>query len=54
MGREVRYDLFYQYRFQDVEMEALLAGPPMRQRVAQNYYEFMIRDACSDTQHRAR
>jgi hypothetical protein len=51
-GREVRYDLHYQYRFQDVEFDALLAGPPMRPRLAESSFRFMIRDACSDTQHR--
>jgi hypothetical protein len=50
----VRYDLHYQYRFQDVEFDALLAGPPMRPRLAESSFRFMIRDACSDTQHRAK
>ena len=54
-GGEVRYDLFYQYRFQELEeMAALPAGPPMRLRVAQSSVRFMIRDACGDTQHLAR
>lgn len=54
-GREVRYDLYYRYRFQELEeMDALLAGPPTRPRLAQSTVQFMIRDACSDTQHRAK
>ena len=54
-GREARYDLVYQYRFEEVEeMSAFLAGPPTRPRFAQSTVQFMIRDACSDTQHLAR
>lgn len=54
-GRETRYDLVYQYRFEELEeMSALLAGPPMRPRLAQSTVQFMIRDVCSDTQHLAR
>lgn len=52
-GREARYDLHYQYLFQDFEIDARVAGPPMRPQVAQSAFLFMIRDACSDTQHRA-
>jgi hypothetical protein len=54
-GREARYDLLYRYLFNEVEeMDARLAGPPMRQRLAQSTAQFMVRDACSDTQHLAR
>jgi len=54
-GREMRYDLHYQYRFDEPEeMSALLAGPPMGPRLAQFSFRFMIRDACSDAQHLAR
>jgi hypothetical protein len=53
-GREVRYDLVYRYRFQELEMNALLAGPPSRPRLAQSTIQFMVRDACSDTQHLAK
>lgn len=54
-GKEARYDLHYQYRFQELEeMAALVAGPPVYPRVAQSSVRFMIRDACSDTQHLAR
>lgn len=51
-GTEVRYDLFYQYRYSEEEM---LAGRmPSLPRVAQQQHRFMVRDACSPTQHRAR
>jgi len=53
-GREVRYDLVYRYRFQELEMNALLAGPPSRPRLAQSTIQFMVRDACADTQHLAK
>ncbi len=54
-GREVRYDLFYQYRFQELEeMAALGSAPSARPRMAQSSQRFMVRDACSDTQHRVR
>ena len=54
-GREARYDLVYQYRFQELEeMATLLAGPPTLLRLAQSTVQFMVRDACSDTQHLAR
>ena len=54
-GSEVRFDLYYQYRFQEVEMEALLAGPPVALPwlLAQTN-RFLARDVCSETQHRAR
>ncbi len=54
-GRETRYDLVYQYRFEEVEeMSARLVGPPARLRLAQSTVQFMVRDVCSDTQHLAR
>lgn len=54
-SQEVRFDLYYQYRFQDVEMEVLLAGPPVRgPRLLAQVNRFLARDVCSDTQHRAR
>ena len=54
-GSEVWFDLYYEYRFQDVEMEARLAGPLVGgpRRLAQTQ-RFLARDACSETQHRAR
>ena len=54
-GREARYDLVYRYRFSEMEeMDARLAGPPMRPRLAQSLVQYMVRDACSDSQHLAR
>jgi hypothetical protein len=54
VGSEVRFDLFYQYRFQEGEgrqfVAGRLAGEP---RLAQTQ-RFMARDVCSDTQHRVR
>jgi hypothetical protein len=57
-GTEVRVDLYYQYRFHH-EWESgtlLLAGPPMSgpRRYAQSTISYMVRDACSPTQHLAR
>ncbi len=57
-GTEVRVDLFYQYRFNQ-EWDSgtlLLAGPPMvgPRRYAQTTNTYMVRDACSPTQHLAR
>jgi hypothetical protein len=53
-GRETRYDLHYEYRFDELDMKAWLGGPPMGPRVAQTFNQFAIRDACSDTRHLAR
>jgi hypothetical protein len=54
-GRETRYDLLYRYLFNEMEeMSARLAGPSMRPRLAQSTVQFMVRDACSETQHLAR
>jgi len=54
-GGEVRFDLYYEYRFQDVEMEARLAGPLVRApRLLAQTQRFLARDACSEAQHRAR
>ena len=53
-GAEVRFDLFYQYRFQDGGRSFVaghLAGAP--QMLAQTI-SFMARDVCSETQHRVR
>jgi hypothetical protein len=57
VGTEVRVDLFYQYRFnQEWEAAVLLAGPPLvgPRRYAQSTTTYMVRDACSPTQHLAR
>ena len=54
-GREVRYDLFYQYQFEELDLDARLAGPGAgRQLIAARLNRFVIRDACAETQHRAR
>ena len=52
-GTEVRFDLFYQYRFQD-NGGRFLAGSPVGvpRLLAQATQRFMARDVCSDTQHR--
>jgi hypothetical protein len=55
-GNEVRFDLYYEYRFQDRGHNSFIAGPwpggPLR--LAQQTNRFMVRDVCSDTQHLAR
>ena len=54
-GSEVRFDLYYEYRFQEGEMEARLVGPLVRApRLLAQTQRFLARDACSDAQHRAR
>ncbi|MEK7206013.1 MAG: hypothetical protein AAB254_10960 [candidate division NC10 bacterium] len=54
-GSEVRFDLYYEYRFQDVEEQARLAGPLVgAPRLLAQTQRFLARDACSETQHRAR
>jgi hypothetical protein len=55
-GKEVRYDLYYQYRMNEGEgkrMDASLDwdGPVL---FAQQNRRFSVRDACSDTQHLVR
>ena len=54
-GTETRFDLYYQYRFNE-EGNRILAGPPgaSPRRLAQQLRRFLARDACSETQHRAR
>ena len=55
-GSEVRFDLYYQYRFlEGQEMDALLSGPPVEGlRLLAQTSRFMARDVCSETQHRIR
>ena len=55
-GAEIRFDLFYQYRFQDRSHRSLDAGPAVGvpHLLAQRDQHFMVLDACSETQHRAR
>ncbi|HWU36403.1 MAG TPA: hypothetical protein VN203_02085 [Candidatus Acidoferrum sp.] len=62
-GSETRFDLFYRYHYNEPGDEfavlhgghppvLLVASPTLMVQSANNYY--MVRDACSDTQHRAR
>jgi len=54
-GNEGRVDLFYQYRFSDVEMETKLAGPPVGALpLFAQLQRFMARDVCSEGKHRSR
>jgi hypothetical protein len=52
-GSEVRFDLFYRYRSQQ-NLRSMLAGPPVGgpQLFAQATTQFLVRDVCSETQHR--
>lgn len=55
VGSEVRFDLYYQHQFVPEEMSALLAGPPMaRPRLVAQADRSLVRDLCSETQHRFR
>jgi hypothetical protein len=51
VGTETRFDLYYQYRFNN---ERLIAGPPgsVPHRLTQRLIRFLVRDVCSETQHR--
>ncbi len=54
-GREVRFDLFFQYYFTQPAIDARLAGPPMAPpRLLAETLRTLIRDVCSETQHLAR
>jgi hypothetical protein len=54
-GSEGRIDLYYEYQFHIEQMDALLAGPPVRvPRLIAQTSRFLARDVCSETQHRAR
>ncbi|MBI4572895.1 MAG: hypothetical protein HY713_06370 [candidate division NC10 bacterium] len=54
-GSEARFDLYYQYRFSDVEMEAGLAGPSGRApRLFAQLQRHLARDVCAETKHRSR
>jgi hypothetical protein len=55
-GTEVRFDLYYNYRFNsEFDTSARLAGPPMAgPRLLAQTNTFMVRDACGATQHLAR
>jgi hypothetical protein len=55
-GSEVRFDLYYHYRFdEEWDMSALVAGPPTAgpRLLAQARRNFLVRDACGATEHRA-
>lgn len=55
VGSEARFDLYYQHQIVPEEMDALVAGPPMaRPRLVAQADRFLVRDICSETQHRAR
>jgi hypothetical protein len=54
-GTEVRFDLYYQYRFHQEYDAALVAGPPLvGPRLYAQTNTNMVRDVCSLTQHLAR
>ncbi len=54
-GGETRFDLFFQYFFSQTEMDARLAGAPVPMPwLLADTTRYLIRDACSDTQHLAR
>jgi hypothetical protein len=54
-GAEVRFDLYYQYLFDQEYDTAMLAGPPMvGPRLHAQTNTNMVWDACSPTQHLAR
>jgi hypothetical protein len=51
---EIRFDLFYRYRFQD-NGGSFIAGPPVGvPHLLAQTQQFMVRDICSETQHLAR
>ncbi|HTU02900.1 MAG TPA: hypothetical protein VMG58_13820 [Candidatus Sulfotelmatobacter sp.] len=52
-GTEVRYDLYYQYRFTEGSIMSALESAPV-QLFAQQLQRFMVRDACGPSQHRRR
>ena len=53
-GVEVRFDLFYQYRFQDNDGRFLPASSAAAPRLLAQTQRFMARDVCFETQHRVR
>jgi len=54
-GAEVRFDLYYQYLFDQEYDTAMVAGPPMvGPRLHAQTNTHMVRDICSPTQHLAR
>lgn len=54
-GGEQRYDMYYQYQFTDPSHERLISGPMVRGAFPRFHgNRFLVRDACSSTQHLAR
>jgi len=53
VGSEVRFDLFYQYQSRE-NRRSLLAGTPVvgARLIAPAGTRFLVRDVCSETQHR--
>lgn len=56
VGSEARFDLYYDYQFSEGDQtDALLAGPPMLgSRLPPQGNRFLVRDVCSESQHRNR
>lgn len=56
VGREARFDLYYDYQFSESDqMDALLVGPPMvPSRLLSQGNRMLVRDVCSESQHRRR
>ena len=51
-GSEVRYDLYYQYQISDPSHDNLISGPMVSGAFPRHHgTPFMVRDACSPTQH---
>lgn len=55
-GTETRVDLYYQYRFDEGGDHRFFSGPPGAgpRLLAQALRVFLVRDACSETQHLSR
>jgi len=55
-GTETRFDLYYEYRFDEGGNDRLFAGPPEAgpRLLAQQLRIWLVRDACSETQHLSR
>ncbi len=55
-GREVRYDLYYQFQYPEGDHNDLMLSGPMVAGAFPRFHgiRFLVRDACSPTQHLAR
>ena len=53
-GTEIRFDLFYRYRFQDTGRSFIAGQAVGVPHLLAQTQQFMVRDACSEMQHRAR